>query len=175
VYTARGTYTFELHCFHCCEPMVMVHKCLHMTRRWWHFMPLALTLHVKCSIRRDVLCVFWKYGNKFVDMSAGTGVQLTVLRKHVLLCWQVCLDNVDNDGNDCELSMRRRKIDGLLRIQVSRLLAAWRLMHYSPQNTMNCSSTNTASHDSRQQTADLSNCCRNLNFWRVNFCFQQSN
>lgn len=124
MYTVTGTHTFELHRFHCCEPMVMVHKCLHRTRRWWHFMPLALTLHMKCSVRRDVLCIFWKHGNKFVDMSAGTRVQLTVLRKHILLCWQVYLDNGDNEGNDNELSRRRRKVDGLLRIQVSRLLAA---------------------------------------------------
>jgi hypothetical protein len=166
MYTARGTYTFELHCFHCCEPMVMVQKCLHMTWWWWHFMPLALTLHMKCSIRRDVLCVFWKYKNKFVDISAGKYMQLTViafivhtfrtrngnwkpqsmcvtwevldnwlfmssylrtqvsdnnmhyLRKHILLYWQVYLDNADNERNDYELSMRRRKINGLLRIQV---------------------------------------------------------
>jgi len=153
MYTTRGTYTFELHRFHCCEPMVMVHKCLHMTWRWWHFMPLTLTLHMKCSVRRDVLCVFWKYGNKFVDMPPGIRVQLTVLRKHFLLCWQVCLDSGDNEGNGCELSTKRRKIDGLLRIQVSRLLAVQKLMHYGPQNTVNCSSTNAASLDSRPQSS----------------------
>jgi len=74
-------------------------------------------------------------------------------RKHVLLCWQVYLDSGDNEGNGCELSMRRVKTDGLLRIHVSRLLAAWKLMLYGPQNTVNCSSTNAASHDSRPQSS----------------------
>ena len=63
VFISTATYIFKLHGFHCYQSVVMIYKSLHMTWGWRHLLPLALSLNMECSIRRDIFCIFWKYGN----------------------------------------------------------------------------------------------------------------